>query len=154
MAAIIELANITKTFGGVRAVDAISFSVEPGELMGLIGPNGAGKTTVFNLITGVYDPDQGNIVFDGVDITPLRAYEVIRRGIARTFQNLRLFQRSTVLENVMTAAQNGFPYAFWEGVTHLGRWRGTERKIRERSMELLDRVGLADRALQDAGTLP
>ena len=154
MAAIIELANITKTFGGVRAVDAISFPVEPGELMGLIGPNGAGKTTVFNLITGVYDPDQGNIVFDGVDITPLRAYEVIRRGIARTFQNLRLFQRSTVLENVMTAAQNGFPYAFWEGVTHLGRWRGTERKIRERSMELLDRVGLADRALQDAGTLP
>ena len=74
MAAIIELTNITKTFGGVRAVDAISFSVERGELAGLIGPNGAGKTTVFNLITGVYDPDQGSIVFDGEDITPLKTY--------------------------------------------------------------------------------
>ena len=82
------------------------------ELMGLIGPNGAGKTTVFNLITGVYDPDQGSIVFDGEDITPLKTYQVIRKGIARTFQNLRLFQRSTVLENVMTAAQNGLPYSF------------------------------------------
>ena len=154
MASIFELTNITKTFGGVRAVDAISFSVERGELAGLIGPNGAGKTTVFNLITGVYDPDQGSIVFDGEDITPLKTYQVIRKGIARTFQNLRLFQRSTVLENVMTAAQNGLPYSFWEGVTHLGRWRGVERKIRDKSMDLLARVGLADRALQEAGTLP
>lgn len=154
MAAFFELSEVTKFFGGVQAVSGMSFSLEKGELAGLMGPNGAGKTTVFNLVTGVYSPDGGKIFFKGEDLASLKTFEVTSRGIARTFQNLRLFQRSTVLENVMTAAQYHIPYSFAEGITHLGRWKAREKDIREKSMALLDRVGLADRAGQEAGTLP
>jgi branched-chain amino acid transport system ATP-binding protein len=154
MSAIFELSGVTKNFGGVQAVSDMSFAVAEGELAGLMGPNGAGKTTIFNLVTGVYSPDKGAILFRGEDLTSLKTYRIIRKGIARTFQNLRLFQRSTVLENVMTAAQQHVPYTFLEGVTHLGRWRGKEKEIRKKSMGLLERVGLADRAGQAAGTLP
>ncbi|NCB17912.1 MAG: ATP-binding cassette domain-containing protein, partial [Synergistales bacterium] len=104
MSSFFELSGVTKNFGGVQAVSQMTFSMEKGELAGLMGPNGAGKTTVFNLITGVYDPDEGSILFKGENLVPLKTYQVTGRGIARTFQNLRLFQRSTVLENVMTAA--------------------------------------------------
>jgi len=151
---ILELENVNKFFGGVHAVNDMTFSLEKGELAGLIGPNGAGKTTIFNLITGVYDCDSGHITFKGEDITGLKTYEVIRKGIARTFQNLRLFPRSTALENVMTACQQHHNYSFFEAVTHLGRWRATEREIKMESLELLEKVGLADRAYQAAGTLP
>ncbi|HCL79222.1 MAG TPA: high-affinity branched-chain amino acid ABC transporter ATP-binding protein LivG [Synergistaceae bacterium] len=154
MSAFFELVHLTKNFGGVQAVSDLSFAMEKGELAGLMGPNGAGKTTVFNLITGVYDPDSGQALFKGEDLGPLKTYQVTAKGVARTFQNLRLFQRSTVVENVMTAAQQHIPYGFVEGLTHLGRWRSGERAIRAKSMELLDRVGLADRANQAAGTLP
>lgn len=154
MAALLELNGVDKFFGGVHAVQSMSFALNEKEIVGLIGPNGAGKTTIFNVVTGVYDPDGGRILFDGEDITPLKTYEVIRKGIARTFQNLRLFPRSSVLENVMTAAQQHEAYSFVEAVTHFGKWRMKETFIRDRSMELLDRVGLADRALQPAGTLP
>ena len=109
MSTIFELSGVTKNFGGVQAVSNMTFSMEKGELAGLMGPNGAGKTTVFNLITGVYDPDEGTILFNGENLVPLKTYQVTARGIARTFQNLRLFQRSTVLENVMTAAQHHVP---------------------------------------------
>jgi branched-chain amino acid transport system ATP-binding protein len=151
---VLKLDHVNKYFGGVHAVQDMSFSLEKGELGGLIGPNGAGKTTIFNLITGVYDVDSGSILFEGEDITPYKTYEVIRRGIARTFQNLRLFPRSTVLENVMTACQQHHHYNFFEATTHMGRWRSLEAKIRQQSMVLLDRVGLADLAEQAAGTLP
>lgn len=154
MSSFFELSGVTKNFGGVQAVSKMTFSMEKGELAGLMGPNGAGKTTVFNLITGVYDPDEGSILFKGENLVPLKTFQVTARGVARTFQNLRLFQRSTVLENVMTAAQHHVPYTFVEGITHLGRWRSKEREIREKSMTLLERVGLADRAGQAAGTLP
>ncbi len=153
-APLLELLGINKSFGGVHAVKDVSFKIEQGELVGLIGPNGAGKTTVFNLITSVYPVDTGDIIFDGLSLKQLKSYQVIRRGIARTFQNLRLFGRSTVLDNVMTAAQAHSPYSFVESLTHLGRWNGCEEKARLASMELLDRVGLADRADQIAGTLP
>ena len=132
----------------------MSFSIPEGELAGLMGPNGAGKTTIFNLVTGVYDPDEGSILFRGENLVPLKTFDIVHKGIARTFQNLRLFQRSSVLENVMTAAQQHVPYTFFEGMTHLGRWRSKESDIRKKSMELLERVGLADRANQAAGTLP
>ena len=146
MNAVLELTGVGKAFGGVQAVRDMTFSLQEGELAGLIGPNGAGKTTIFNLITGVYDVSDGKVHFKGEDITPLKTYEVIRKGIARTFQNLRLFPTSSVLDNVMTACQQHHPYGFFEACTHLGRWGSREKANRTHSMELLERVGLADRA--------
>lgn len=151
---VLELKTVNKAFGGVQAVRDMTFTIEKGELAGLIGPNGAGKTTIFNLITGVYPLTSGEIEFQGKNLAKLKTYEVIRLGIARTFQNLRLFAASTVLENVMTAAQQHYKYSFGEALTHLGRWKGMEAKTRGESMELLERVGLAARADQAAGTLP
>ncbi len=154
MSAILELKNVNKFFGGVQAVRDMSFVIEKGELAGLIGPNGAGKTTIFNLVTGVYDVTDGQIEFKGKNINRLKTFQVISLGIARTFQNLRLFAASSVLDNVMTAAQQHYKYSFFEAVSHLGRWKKMEKGAREESMELLERVGLADRADQAAGTLP
>ena len=154
MSAILQVENVSKIFGGISAVNNISFSIEKGEVAGIIGPNGAGKTTIFNLITGVYDISGGEIVFMGEKINHLKTYEVVKRGVARTFQNLRLFQASSVLENIMTAAQYHHKYSFLEAVSHFGRWEKKEAEIKKESMELLDIVGLADRAGQAAGTLP
>ena len=154
MSTLLEVKNLTVRFGGVTAVDEVSFKIEKGELAGLIGPNGAGKTTVFNLVSGVYGAASGEIIYDGKRIDKLKTYQIVPLGIARTFQNLRLFGGSTVLENVMTAAQNFHKYSFAEAVTHLGRWKKFEAEIRGESMTLLERVGLADRAGQTAGTLP
>lgn len=155
METILELKNVNKFFGGVQAVSGMSFELKYRELAALIGPNGAGKTTIFNLITGVYNIEKGGqIFFKGEDITPLKTYQVIHKGIARTFQNLRLFSKSTVLDNVKTACQQHHAYSFFEAFTHSGRWNRKEKEITEKSMELLDRVGLAARAEQLAGTLP
>ena len=154
MSAMLELKGVNKSFGGVQAVKDMSFVIEKGELAGLIGPNGAGKTTIFNLVTGVYDVTSGEIEFKGKNINKLKTFQVISLGIARTFQNLRLFSASSVLDNVMTAAQQHYQYGFFEAVSHLGRWKKMEKAAREESMELLERVGLADRADQAAGTLP
>lgn len=154
MAALLELKEVNKAFGGVQAVKDMSFKIEVGELAGLIGPNGAGKTTIFNLVTGVYDVTSGEIEFKGKNINKLKTYQIVSLGIARTFQNLRLFAASSVLDNVMTAAQRHYKYGFFEALSHLGRWKKMEKTTREVSMELLERVGLADRANQAAGTLP
>lgn len=154
MTVMLELKNVSKAFGGIQAVSDMSFRIERGELAGLIGPNGAGKTTIFNLVTGVYDVTSGDIEFKGKNINELKTYEVISLGVARTFQNLRLFASSSVLENVMTAAQQHNKYRFYEAVTHMGRWKAMENQTRRESMELLERVGLASRADQAAGTLP
>lgn len=151
---ILRLDHLTKYFGGVPAVNDISFSIQEGELVGLIGPNGAGKTTVFNLITGVYPADSGSIFFQGEETTSLKTYEVIGKSMARTFQNLRLFPHSTALENVMVAMQQHHSYSFGEAVTHFGCWKKKEREIRSKSMDILSRVGLAQRADQKARTLP
>lgn len=151
---VLELSSVDKNFGGVQAVKNMSFRIEQGELAALIGPNGAGKTTIFNLATGVYDVTDGDIKFKDRTLNKLKTYQITSLGIARTFQNLRLFAASSVLENVMTAAQQHFQYGFFEAVSHMGRWRKMETQIRRESMELLDRVGLADRAAQSAGTLP
>ncbi len=154
MSAILELKGVNKAFGGVQAVKDMSFVIEKGELAGLIGPNGAGKTTIFNLVTGVYDVTGGEIEFKGKNINRLKTFQVISLGVARTFQNLRLFAASSVLDNVMTAAQQHYSYSFFEAVSHMGRWKKMEKAARDESMELLERVGLADRADQAAGTLP
>jgi branched-chain amino acid transport system ATP-binding protein len=173
---LLELDEMSMFFGGVQAVRSMSFTIREGELAGIIGPNGAGKTTVFNVISSVYSPTSGCIWFREQDITLLMAYQVNRLGIARTFQNLRLFGRSSALENVMTAMQNryrysfretlrghlspsyrpdpAYHYSFLESLFHVGRWAGVEKHIRAKSMELLERVGLADRMHQAAGTLP
>ena len=154
MAVLLELENVSKSFGGVRAVEGLSLKLKKGELTGIIGPNGAGKTTVFNLITAVYDSTEGDIFFKGENINKLKTYQVVSRGIARTFQNLRLFSGSTVLENVMSAAQQSHRYSFCEAISHTGRWRKFEQNIREESIDLLKRVGLEERANQPAATLP
>ncbi|MDR1944509.1 MAG: ABC transporter ATP-binding protein [Synergistaceae bacterium] len=154
MSVLLELKNVSKSFGGIQAVKEMSFTVREGELAGLIGPNGAGKTTVFNLVTGVYDVTGGDVEYNGKNINRLKTYQVISLGVARTFQNLRLFAASTVLENVMTAAQRHNGYSFLEALGHVGRWRSMERATKNESMALLERVGLADRAGQAAGTLP
>ena len=154
MSAMLELKEVNKAFGVVQAVKDMSFVIENGELAGLIGPNGAGKTTIFNLVTGVYDVTGGEIEFKGKNINRLKTFQVISLGVARTFQNLRLFTASSVLDNVMTAAQQHYSYSFFEAVSHLGRWKKMEKAARDESMELLERVGLADRADQAAGTLP
>jgi len=153
MSALLELQKVNKSFGGVQAVKDMSYQIQKGELAGVIGPNGAGKTTVFNIISSIYYPDSGKIYFNGKDITRLRPYKIVRLGIARTFQNLRLFSSSTVLENVMTAGQAHAKYTFIESITHFGRWNSKEKKNRATSMELLERVGLANRANQVSGTL-
>ncbi|MDO5115478.1 MAG: ABC transporter ATP-binding protein [Synergistaceae bacterium] len=150
----LELNSVCKAFGGVNAVKDMSFKIERGELAALIGPNGAGKTTIFNLITGVYNVTEGDIKFKDTAVNKLKTYKITSLGVARTFQNLRLFPASTVLDNVMTAAQQHLPYSFWEAISHLGRWKNMEEQTREISLSLLKRVGLEARAEQLAGTLP
>lgn len=154
MTEVLVLDTLNKFFGGVHAVRDVSFTLQKGELAGLIGPNGAGKTTVFNLITGVYPLDSGHVSMEGRDITGIRTCDAVGRGIARTFQNLRLFKGSSVLENVMTAGQRYHFYTFLEGATHMGRWRSKEKAMKKESMDLLERVGLAKDANRVADTLP
>ena len=151
---ILRLEKVNKSFGGVHAVKDISMTIAKGELTAIIGPNGAGKTTIFNLISGVYKVSSGDIFFNSKSLLRFRPDQIVGMGISRTFQNLRLFNDASVLENVMTAMQQQQKYSFFEAVSHLGRWKNKEKATKERSMELLDRVGLADRYMQEAGTLP
>ena len=152
---ILELEELRKNFGGVVAVDGLSFKLSEGELLGLIGPNGSGKTTVFNLISSVYPVDGGTILFRGMDITPWGPTEVVEAGIARTFQNIRLFGSMTVLENVQAALHREGTYSLVEGFL---QWPKTvpqvERRLRDESRRLLSIVGLEGEADRRASTLP
>jgi ABC-type branched-subunit amino acid transport system ATPase component len=147
--------TLTMRFGGLTALDAVSFAIEPGQIFGLIGPNGAGKTTCFNAITGVYRPTSGWITFDGTVIGPQKRYEITRLGIARTFQNIRLFPEMSALENVLvggdTHHRTSVPGALF---TRRFRHRREEREGRARALELLELVGIADRAEDSARNLP
>ncbi len=133
----LDVSHLSISFGGLKAVDDFSVQIEKGELYGLIGPNGAGKTTVFNLLTGVYKPDSGRIVLDGKDITGEKTPEVSRDGIARTFQNIRLFSGLSVLDNVKVALQNHYKYSTLTGILRLPKYYRTEKAMNERAMELL-----------------
>lgn len=149
-----EIRNLTKRFGGVTAVDDVSLSLEKGEIIGLIGPNGAGKTTVFNLINGIYKPNSGKIIFDGKDITGFPTYRVAQIGIARTFQNIRLFSNLTVFENVKTASFSFAHYGTLASLLDFPRVRTEDASLRGRCEDLLELVGLYERRDEPAKNLP
>lgn len=135
--ALLEVKDLGISFGGLQAVDNFNLSIEKGELYGLIGPNGAGKTTVFNLLTGVYKPTAGKVFLDGTDITGHRTEEINKDGIARTFQNIRLFQQLSVIDNVESALHSFEKYSTFEAMFHCGRYAGAEKKLREKALEIL-----------------
>ncbi len=152
--AMLEVKNLSISFGGLHAVDDFSVTIEKGELYGLIGPNGAGKTTVFNLLTGVYKPTEGKISLDGKDITGKNTIEINRAGIARTFQNIRLFKNMPVLDNVKTGFHNRYRYSTVSGILRLPRYRQVENTLNERAMEILKVFDLDKEAAILAGNLP
>ncbi len=155
METIIDIKNMSKSFGGIIACDDISFNVREGEIKGLIGPNGAGKTTIFNLITGVYSLDKGNIIFYGEEIGGLRPDQIVKRGITRTFQNIRLFQNLTVLENVVIALdQWNASYNLFSAMVRLPTMLLEESRLRKLAQYYLNSVGLEDREDQVANSLP
>ncbi|MEV6300896.1 ABC transporter ATP-binding protein [Actinoplanes sp. NPDC051861] len=143
---LLELDNVTLRFGGVVALNGISFSLRKGEIFGLIGPNGAGKTTCFNAMTGVYRPTSGGIRFNGESLVGKKKHEITRGGIARTFQNVRLFPEMTALENVMVGADAHHKTSVISALFRLPRFWREERSGRERSLELLRFVGIEHRA--------
>jgi branched-chain amino acid transport system ATP-binding protein len=138
--------GITKRFGGVQALADVGFTINHGEIYGLIGPNGAGKTSLFNVLTGIYVPDGGEFSFDGSSLNGLKPNEVASRGIARTFQNIRLFGNLSALENVMIGRHVRTQSGIWRAIFRTGRQREEERAIHKRAYELLEYVGVARRA--------
>ena len=141
-------------FGGLSAVSDLNLHIREGELLGLIGPNGAGKTTAFNLFTGVYRPTTGEITLRGKSIVGLAPYEITARGIARTFQNIRLFGELSVLDNVKIAYHSHMNYGLLEAMLRVGRYRAEEEKLEEEAMRLLEIFRLADSAAEKAKNLP
>ena len=152
--AMLEVNNLSISFGGLHAVDDFNLTIEKGELYGMIGPNGAGKTTVFNLLTGVYKPSEGIIRLDGVDITGKSTMDINKAGVARTFQNIRLFKDMPVLDNVKTGFHNHYKYSTLTGILRLPKYRRVENSIDERSMEILKVFELDSEADLLAGNLP
>ena len=149
---VLEVRDVTRRFGGLTAVDAVSFAIREGEIFGLIGPNGAGKTTLFNVITGLTAPTSGTLFHEGDDITGARPHAIARRGIARTFQNVRLFGNLSALGNVMIARHVHTRSGLLRGVLGLPPTPSEERAVRERAHELLDLVGLSARAAVKASS--
>ncbi|MGE0877548.1 MAG: ABC transporter ATP-binding protein [Acidimicrobiia bacterium] len=154
MSEVLALDNITMRFGGVTALDSVNFAINEGEILGLIGPNGAGKTTVFNVITGVYKPTLGAVRFEGKPITGKKRYQITRTGIARTFQNIRLFPEMTALENVMVGVDAHNKASVGSALLRLPRHHQEERDGKAKAMELLSFMGIARRAHEAARNLP
>lgn len=152
--AMLDVTNLGISFGGLRAVDNFNIRIEEGELYGLIGPNGAGKTTVFNLLTGVYKPDTGSIKLDGKDITGRHVVQINKEGIARTFQNIRLFGKQSVLDNVKVGLHNIYPYPAIAGILKLPIYFKREAQMNEKAMELLKVFDLDKEADTLASNLP
>ncbi len=150
---LLSVKRLTKSFGGLTAVNNVSFDVDPGEIVGLIGPNGAGKTTVFNLITGIYRADQGEILFDQHPISHLQTHRIISLGIARTFQTIRLFQNLSVLENVLSGRHCRMKSGVFASLLHTPKQRREERAALQRALSELEFVGLRHEALQLAKNL-
>jgi len=149
-----QTTDLTKRYGGLVACKRVCLSLEQGELVGLIGPNGAGKTTCFNLITGADAPTEGRIRFRGEDVTGARDYEMARKGVARTFQNIRLWKEMNVLDNVRAVCRVEHPYGYFAAVLRLPRFRRAEAEIAARARKLLARVGLSGVEDERATDLP
>lgn len=152
--AMLEVKNLSISFGGLKAVDDFNITIEKGQLYGLIGPNGAGKTTVFNLLTGVYKPDGGIILLDGKNIAGKKNIEINRAGVARTFQNIRLFKDLSVLDNVKVGLHNHHSYSTLAGIFRLPKYRKVEREMDERALELLKVFDLEKEFAVKASNLP
>lgn len=152
--ALLEVKNLGISFGGLRAVDDLNMSIEQGSLVGLIGPNGAGKTTAFNLLTGVYAPSEGIIELDGENLVGKTPTEICKSGIARTFQNIRLFSKMTVLDNVKVALYNHVQYSLAESFFHFGSYSKKEKEMDERALEILKVFDLDGQADVLASNLP
>ena len=152
--AVLDARNLGIDFGGLTAVDEFNITLGPTEISGLIGPNGAGKTTIFNLLTGVYQPTRGSVLINGIDIKGMPIHKVNKLGIARTFQNIRLFGDMSALDNVKVGMHNSIPCNFAESVLHLPQYYKAEKAANARAMELLEFMGLQDVANVKAGSLP
>ncbi len=151
---LLEARNITMQFGGLKAVDNLEFHINQGELMGLIGPNGAGKTTVFNMLTGVYQPTSGDVLFMGKSLKGLKPFQISRLGVTRTFQNIRLFKELTVLENVMIAGGQHTNYSMIDAVLRNQKYDHQEQNLKKKALELLSIFDLDNKADIQAGGLP
>lgn len=151
---VLEMKGLGIDFGELTALDNFSLTVGPTEIAGIIGPNGAGKTTLFNLLTKVYQPTRGSFMFDGKDTSGMNTVQISRMGIARTFQNIRLFDKLTVGENVMTAMQDGVDYGLFSGIFHGFKYRKQEKFAREYALKLLSIFDMEDVIDEQAGSLP
>ena len=154
MTAMLETKNLGISFGGLKAVDGLSLQINKGQLYGLIGPNGAGKTTVFNLLTGVYKPTSGNFFLDGEKLTGHNTIEINKKGIARTFQNIRLFKQLSVLDNVKVGLHIDYKYSTAEGVLRLPGFFSKEKQMNEKALNLLEVFDLADDKDRLSSNLP
>ena len=152
--AILELKDVTKKFGGLTAVDSVNLKVEENQICALIGPNGAGKTTVFNMITGAYQVTSGDVLFCGESICGKKPHDIVKKGIARTFQNIRLFKSATVLENVMTGFHCKTKTGMFNVVFQPGKCRKEEAETRQKALEILKFLGLDGVKDNEAGSIP
>ncbi len=150
----LDVSNLSISFGGLKAVSEFNLTIKKGQLYGLIGPNGAGKTTIFNMLTGVYKPDTGSIILDGVNLTKLSTIEANHAGIARTFQNIRLFKELTVIDNVKVGLHNHHKYSTFEGIFRFPKYFKVEKEIEEKALELLKVMGLENERDVTAANLP
>ncbi|MEY4224594.1 MAG: high-affinity branched-chain amino acid transporter ATP-binding protein LivG [Actinomycetota bacterium] len=150
---LLDVSGVTVTFGGIVALDGLSFAIKPGQICGLIGPNGAGKTTMFNVVSRIYQPSDGSVVFDGKDLLAVPAHEIAHLGIARTFQNLALFPTMSLLENVMVGAHSQGKVGFVRSILRIGAAR-ENRELRDWSGDLLTQLGLGPLMFRPAMGLP
>ena len=151
---LLKVENLSKEFGGLRAVNEVSMEIGEKELVGLIGPNGAGKTTFFNLVTGVYEPTEGKVFFEDKEIQGKKPYVITQGGMARTFQNIRLFSEVSVLDNIRTACSFRVKYSVVESIFRFGRYMAEEKAIVAESLQLLEIVGLTKKKEELAKNRP
>ncbi|MDR0275491.1 MAG: ABC transporter ATP-binding protein [Burkholderiaceae bacterium] len=151
---LVEISGLARQFGGLQALSDFSFHIEAGELVGLIGPNGAGKTTVFNIVSGFYKPTSGSVVFDGKRIDGLKPHQITALGMARTFQNIRLWNSMSVLDNLRLASSAWLDYNFWGAILRTPRYRQAEKDIERHAHEILEIMELTDYAAELPANLP